>query len=316
MSKNSSGDYAEIGPALMTNVRLHCNVPHYSEINESMIIHPPAYPITEATGEEQNEDIDNKYDLPVFDPECHSESVDHSTQDSALLTHNYSRLKRMESFADVNNDSDTIDLNQCGTLLETPHVYHTLEQAKNRDTSDNSSTDLADEHELSHVMPEHTYHILEKTNTLCSKKASHESVTEKPANFVSPTAVSQENDYDQLVDPRAYNNIILDYSLNNCEMHPLELPMLECVGNDLAKVELSSEIFDDSQYMGVPKKVKNYRLSAGSSKYCGDYERDPVYMERFQTSAGISVSLPNIYQPVKISAMNPIQHYENYKVNN
>lgn len=355
--KGGSGDYAEIGPALITSMHLHtlgANEPHYSEINDPASQHTPrSVPEISASQDEQHPCSNNPYDLPILTADY---LQDHPTatvtSEVSMLSHNYSRLERMVT--------DTIDSEGTSTPSQAigPHIYHILESSLNEPTS-NISPDLPSDVSDSQTeglqskaqlptIPEHPYHILEEQSesSLTQEAEEPEESGEKinPSKSVS-NEESENYGYDRLVDPQIYN--VLTHSMNNpviCVQDTSYSHLEREVTDDLkvgrknvTALECPAEIFDDIQYVTSPllvnegvEKVAGRNgmhealVLAGDegkgrnlSKYYGDYERDPAYMQRLKlnSSGGIgkSMSLPNIYQPLELTTMDPVQVYEKYK---
>lgn len=375
-NKNSTGDYAEIGPELMSSVRFHScggNTSHYSEINDVMLQPMPCETnrnVEETVAPLQESDSKgNPYDEPnsAMKPIQSDPSVAVTTipPENTLLCHNYSRLERMVPFIYVSNESDTTDsenLVENSAFTLNHHYYHTLEQSMNGNTylytdtysaSDQTDGDLysgkilLSNHHLPTIL-EHPYHVLEQSGPLFDADYQDTDILHTCNQYVVSQSVmgdkNENYDYDRLVDPQLYS--LLDHSTTTSGLSKIydvqsgPYSKLDAQvtsqyrrrSKSIAELELSAEIFDDVQYIASPVPTPNSvdeidlntsiedrvesRSSSGEkrySKYNGDYERDPIYMERMKSDDSTkSASLPNIYQPLQVTAMDPIQDYENY----
>lgn len=362
-SKNSNCDYAEIGPELMSSVRFHSfgggTSSHYSEINDFAIQSTLCASESTARAEGKGQSVreftskQNPYDEPdstkfVKRP-APSIPPTSTPPETALLCRNYSRLERTPFYvpAELNTTSGE------ETVTPSHHHYHTLEQSRNgkpllySDGAEQSgSSDLYTGNVLpnGHHLPtilEHPYHILEQSDTLFDDQE-----TRIYNNYVLDGATQgyrqDKYEYDRLVDPQLYN--MLDRSSTNPGLSKIydvksgpysKLDTLtpqykhRSISSSGTELELSTEIFDDMQYitspvptprsadscreMGVSVGMEMQLGDVGTSKYNGDYERDPIYMENIKTPDKFKTSsLPNIYQPLEVTAMDPTTDYEKY----
>ena len=233
-SAHSSGDYAEIGPALVT---LRSQAHDYSEIPE---FQPPLPPIPLSTmpssvsnrfsSHEDEPDTyltpanrENPYDLPV---PPHTEVTTQQSQENLQqhervppptsppppppppLTNNYQIFEKVPKPADTTSSDQVIP-----SLPFRPHDYHILERPSESEVEESSVSQLE-------TIPEHPYHILEEEmeensleDTTVSSlpdigiKAATPGFTDpeieermsESCNQVSSSA--SDGDYDRLVDP-------------------------------------------------------------------------------------------------------------------
>lgn len=377
-SKNSTGDYAEIGPELMSSMRFHSfggDNSHYSEISDIML-QPISYPTSGSNVNEgesndplhDSDTKDNPYDEPDLTkvPETNLPIIATQTPSEMMLCHNYSRLERMVPLIYVTSESDIPDgENHSRASIYHPgqHYYHTLEQSPNgsailcTDAYSESDQEGSDRYTEKYLLPnhlstifEHPYHILEQSDTLFDADYQETKFLQgcNDEDGVLLGIKTENNEYDRLVDPQVYN--ILDHSRNDSglsriydvksgpysklETHTASQQKRK--NKSVTTLDLSTEIFDDVQYIISPvptpkpttpkpmvaidslEDVSESDERKSVSKYYGDYERDPIYMENIKKDGSASndtiksLSLPNIYQPLEVTAMDPVQDYENY----
>lgn len=350
-SEGSSGDYAEIGPALMNSVHFHATAPqcpHYSEINDITL--PP---------------LASVYDEPDL-------KLDTETATSMALPipcHNYSKLERKIPPIYVTSESDASDKENDADSSTTSaaklvDVYSAFdhEAGESSDSSDNSTESLflVNSHHLPTIL-EHPYHILEEPSGLFDMDYQTALISQ---DFKSVGYKSDEKyEYDRLVDPQLYSILerptgVKIYDVQSGPYSKLEgkVPSKSATKRKtVAKLNLSSEVlFDDAQYVS-PIPTPNFTKSPAvtpqashvltppqrslilqsltnessaeqnasqpdadeesPSKYRGDYERDPIYMENIPAGGNpaIKKSKPAsaVYQPLEPSAMDPTPDYEN-----
>lgn len=324
-NKGSTGDYAEIGPALMSSVHFYSSKSHYSEINDIML-QPP----TLEASLQDSANKENLYDQP--DAMKSSAAIDRS--DSC---HSYSKLERKvplirvtscESDASDGKDIESLTLpdNNPYSKLDKSITGNALECNDVDQEGSEFSTESLFVHKKQHLPPileNHTYNILEQTDTSLDTDYQPGNMFQDRSEHADRNDDSYE--YDRLVSPQLYQ--ILDRSAGLSRIYDIQSgpctkieghldSQAQCKRKVVANLELSTEIFDDEQYLSpVPTPNSANRSAEMSdqnesdkrdpSKYCGDYERDPNYM----TS---NLLPPNLYQPIKVNAMDPIPAYENY----
>lgn len=193
-SRNGSGDYAEIGPALVTlrsNYNGTLNTTHdYSEIPEippgvrnPRVHHMPVSGETLQAGSETNEiltegvDSENPYDLPVL-PSLSPDNIMETTEDMGVKMdvelspepHDYHVLEKPPIDFDSSEDT-TLSESSLSTISPnpptSPHSYHILEGPPN------DAQYLYHSHKEEGVcqlqtIPEHPYHVLEESPTSLS----------------------------------------------------------------------------------------------------------------------------------------------------
>jgi hypothetical protein len=196
------------------------------------------------------------------------------------------------------------------------------------------------------TIPEHPYHVLEQPVGIFDAMDYHSplELQDGPltSNFILGF-VNEDNEYDRLVDPELYS--MLDHSIGNpsqgiSKVYDIQngpYSRLEATsqrrpkGRSVADIHVVAEIFDDSQYVGpTPKLATEIDLGEGQklsetatsmsssgarmvggkniSKYKGNYERDPVYMEK-----RLGVKPTATYQPLEVIAMDPVKPYDKPK---
>ena len=321
LSKGSSGEYAEIGPELMSSIHFHSfagSNPHYAEINDVMC-QPICCQISESNvnGEDPPE---NPYDEPDL-----LKLGAPGAQETSIPHHDYSRLERKIPLICITSESD--DEN------DTPHYYNTLgspaEASTLMDTEVHSLPDseesaatylVPNEHQLPTIL-EHPYHVLEQKSDLLDDR--HCEYENSPA-----FCYGNENEYNQHASQQLYNT--LDYSTGLSRVYDVQngpySRLDACVAQkhtSVTNLDISTKIFDDVQYINpvpTPKSPNMENALEGLqdpseneggtskivSKYCGDYERDPVYMENIRSDD----SLPNVYQALESHTMDPVQDYD------
>ena len=356
--KNSTGDYAEIGPELMRSVHFHSRsapMSHYCEINDSML-QPSPYCTTNVDGINDSHGKENPYD----DPDSSIKTVETSSSVAPdappSLNLSYSKLDRMVPFIYVSNETDSTDHENLTGSAPSHHYYHTLEQSTDTSSVDQTDNDfysgkaLLPQNPLPTIL-EHPYHVLDQSGPIFD--ADYQDTDMRPGpglESAPPTMLGNESanyEYDRLVDPQLYS--LLDHSTVNPELSKIydiksgpysrldvqNTSQYRRRSKSITELELSAEIFDDVQYIAAsplptPKSADLSReiylnsraeerspseCSEVASKYNGDYERDPNYIQGMKSGCvdpAKSSSLPNIYQPLQVTAMDPIQDYENY----
>ena len=311
INRNSSGDYAEIGPALMTNVCLQSvdgnKYSHYSEINAVQPAHPP-----DARNQPVEDNSNNYcYDIPILSSSLHQTEVSVTENDctAEAFAHNYSRLKRIIPLVQVNAETIGSE-NIANSSISPAHFYHIptgqeyFHESENGDTSEFT------------IISEHPYHILEQSTTV-----PFDGETSEEGNYY-------EN---ELVDQQLYN--VLDQSINSssagiCDVDDSSSNQHKLTEHSATKSELPIKMLhDDYGTNHVTHKVldahegEDYSGSMEElvtvSKYLGDYERDPIYMERLHetngSNSGNNSSPQDHYQPLEVNSMDPIQNYEKCK---
>lgn len=339
LSKGSTGDYAEIGPELMSSIPFHSfagSNPFYAEINDFML-QPNQTSELSTSGEVLSKDSDNK-ENPYDEPDLKLVSI---------LHHDYSRLERKIPLIYVTSESDGND-NENDTDSSTLHYYNTLESSAGGielvDTEVHSSPNseesdiytgtylVSNKHHLPTIM-EHPYHVLEQQSDLL-----FDMDYQVHGHGEYENSYGDENEYDRLVNPQLYN--MLDYNPGLSRVYDVQngpySKLDACVthrvkrrSKGVTNLDISTEIFDDVQYVSpVPTPKLSNRSTERDmdnaleglldlnkkggkrvSKYCGDYERDPVYMENIRSDES-NDSLPNVYQALESNTMDPIQDYD------
>ena len=355
LSKGSTGDYAEIGPALMSSVRFHssaANNSHYSEINDVMM-QPFTYPAPEIGGprKTQNQDTGNKENL-YDDPDATKPAA------QAAAAHpqtSNSKLERSVPTIYVTSESDESEAENETTCSSAINPYKTSTEiggafsCNDVDTSylgGDSSTgsfSFPNQHPLPTIL-EHPYHVLEQSGGVLFDmdygvlQDHTESRTSNDIPHFSSGYKNEYYEYDRLVDPQLYS--ILDRSISNTgssnsavsnsgisriydiqsgpysKIEPqssLKQQQPKC--KRVTNLDLSTDIFDDAQYVSpvpTPNLTNTGSVETvakedkkGRSKYFGDYERDPIYMENM-----LGEKPTDMYQPLEVSAMDPVQDYE------
>lgn len=358
LSKGSTGDYAEIGPELMSSIRFHSfagSNPHYAEINDIML-QPICCQTSESNtnGEVPSKGSDNK-ENPYDEPDLLKLGAPGATaaQETSIPHHDYSRLERKIPLIYITSESDGND-DENDTDSSTLHYYNTLESSvegsgelvdnEARSSPDSEESDIyagtylvSNKHHLPTIL-EHPYHVLEQQSDVLFdmdyQVQGHGEYENSPA-----FSYGNENEYDRLVNPQLYN--MLDYNpglsrvydvqngpyskLDACVTHRMKRTSKSVTNLDI----MSTDIFDDVQYVSpiqTPKLSNRSterdmnnaleglldlsKIEGGTgksvSKYCGDYERDPVYMENIRSDD----SLPNVYQALESNTMDPVQDYD------
>ena len=420
-STHSSGDYAEIGPALVT---LRSQAHDYSEIPEFRPTPPPIpqsaipssgrYSLHEPepdayltpTGRE------NPYDLPIPPLEEHPQQMQEGQQQQkrapAPTTPPPPPPSNYQIFEKVPRPEDTaaaVDSSeQCSSPPLSPNNYHTLESPSESEFQDSSISQLE-------TIPEHPYHILEEQRRESSLERTPVpslpdlEIKEATPGFTDPevdkeaseshnqsSVSAADGDYDRLVDPPQLYRL-LEHSPSLIQPRIREFPVGGSSYNHLSnfcdalgylspqteETTLSSKsgtasdsssevVFDDPQYTVSPRRKppaskkskielrshshsKPYRFPVQDSvrdaeemdlsKYQGDYERDPSYMELLQQRSsensargstvsddypdstyspltsdtfllpkGSSSDVSHVYQSLETQSMEPKQHYE------
>ncbi len=340
--RDLSGDYAEIGPALiMNNERLHHLHSSYPQpSNPPPLPHPhPRFmafhsSIERAVDPYRISEYENPYDLPILLPE--------NTRPAnfvARRSQNYDILERGLPPVRVREHSGVFsETSSFSTPPDSP-PYHTLESPGIHSalTEISGTLDFPQEHRISRLetIPEHPYHVLEKESVQsASQLSASESTGDSP---VVPFTTDSINDlaYDRLIGPpHLYQILENSPSLNRPRIHrfqfsdhpiesrnehatahltPSHSPDLyirtESLSSD-SSMSSASDVFDDPQYVLSPEPpghsavgdvvnsgcthgkppafVQSLLLqkdSANRSKYCGDYERDPMYMQRLHANS-------------------------------
>lgn len=367
-NKNGDGDYAEIGPELMSSVRFHSyeeTPSHYSEINDAML--QPYHTSESSNMVQEPNSKENPYDEPssTIKPTQTELLPPVATipPNTPLLCHNYSRLERMVPLIYVTNESDPTDNEMLVESSPLASNYHTLEPSANGSAFlySNAYSELGQTDRNLHAGPkvllpssqhlptilEHPYHVLEQSGPIFDA-CYQDTELLYSCNLDDGASVSDRNDYDRLVDPQLYS--LLEHSVTNSGLSKIydvksgpyskldsrTTTQYRRKSKSVTELELSAEIFDDVQYvitspvptpksadmeihLNLESNLEDHAESKSgggvSSKYNGDYERDPIYMERMKCddmSDSKSLSLPNIYQPLQVAAMDPIQDYEKY----
>lgn len=222
---------------------------------------------------------ENPYDEPV--------SVMPAISEASMLDH--SRLVSRTCETDLVGDENSSD---------NSHRYHTLKHSVG--TSLNGSDyDSGTSYELDKHLP------VIPEQMLTGQEMPHPTLGPKMQDS-NENVVYANNEYDRLTGPHFYN--VLEY-------FPAGYG-LSC--DSYSKIDpppMSHDIkFDLHADFGSARDVMTDNTMI-ISKYRGDYERDPKYMEKTQLNCmERSMSLPNIYQPVEVSKMDPIQFYEQYLI--
>ncbi len=353
-SKNSNGDYAEIGPELMSSVRFHSlGNSHYSEITDIML-QPVSCQSSESSAsvEERVEDFsgkENPYDEPdSMKPEISEENASASAScENALLCHNYSRLERMPRIYVTSESDRTSEENQEDKLVTNLH-HHSMEKLakgnpcplreKSGQEESGGLFPLPDKPPLPTIL-EHSYHILEPSDSYFDPEVQGSKSSPTYTDYMDQPVLSCESDYDRLVDPQFYK--ILDRSANLSKIYDiksgpyskLETSQSQYTNESPLKIDLSTEIFDDVQYIASPvptpksadvlqemgtnkghkQDAPDTRSESTGNKYYGDYERDPIYMQKMKGDQANDASKSlNFYQPLEVTAMDPVPDYEHY----
>ena len=195
-NRDLSGDYAEIGPALIMNSdRLH-HLHSYSEIQEAPPLpqaHPRMASFQSNSGPYRTSGYENPYDLPIHPPEETRSGVDEIDSNTC----GYHVLERIIPTGQRSTDNQTeigpgliSESSSFSTLPDSPpHNYHTLENPDNLgkgshvlSSSSGDSTHDQQLYNLTHhlpfqpqpydstqerrmsrleTIPEHPYHLLE-----------------------------------------------------------------------------------------------------------------------------------------------------------
>lgn len=349
ISKGSTGDYAEIGPALMSSMRFHssttANNSHYSEIN-GIELQPFSHPAPEssASGEAQDTSSQDTNEHAYDEPDSAKMETVVGTSAPPILSHNYSKLERKIPLIYVTSESEESSEGEyyAESTLSTTQSYHYTAGAGCNDVyaydqeasemSGSSGTFQAPVKDHLPTILEHPYHILEQSGVLFDLDYQSASVVQDQNESRADTVDCSKDEYDRLVDPALYS--ILDRSISNPRFSDPEFSRIYDVtsgpysklepirvqpkSKSVTKLELSAEIFDDEQYVS-PVPTPNLATSRpiadmeitdrdkknGRSKYYGDYERDPIYMENIR-----SERTTDTYQPLEVNTMDPIQDYE------
>ena len=357
-SKNSNGDYAEIGPELMSSVRFHSlGNSQYSEITDTML-----QPVscqssdTSASVEARVEEFNGK-ENPYDEPDS-IKQVSESTPSTAsstlsenlILCHNYSRLERMIPQIYVTSESDSTEENQPDSSTSNLGQQPSLEKSNGAAVLLGESLSASCQEESgtyagiypppnkpSHLptILEHPYHILEQFDPDCQERKSSPSYSDYMDQPVL-NHESENSEYDRLVDPQFYQ--IMDraalskiYDIKSGPYSKLETTQSQHTNVNLLKLDLPTEIFDDVQYIAspipTPKSADTFQETYTNgncgqdasdtrigSKYYGDYERDPIYMQKIKVDQADNTSTRslNFYQPLEVTAMDPVPDYEHY----
>lgn len=420
-SEHSSGDYAEIGPALLT---LRSQTHDYSEIPDFQPPLPPI-PLSTMPGGVSNRysphedeldtylppaDRENPYDLPVHATNVTAQQLQESPQQQDRAPPPTSPPppppppSNYQIFEKVPKPTETVASEKLASSSPPfhPHDYHVLERQPESEVEESSISQLE-------TIPEHPYHILEEQAEENSESLESTIVPSLPdigikeatPGFTDPeieermsesgnqfTASTADGDYDRLVDPPQLYRL-LEHSPSLIQPRIREFPVrgyhLSNISENVGGVrylspqteettlssksgtlsDTSSEVvFDDPQYTMSPRRTvpalkietrsHGHGKSSGHvqesvrdadeqdlSKYLGDYERDPSYMEQLhqrssENSArgstgsddypnstyslltsgalllpkGASSDFPHVYQSLETETMDPRQQYE------
>ena len=227
-SLRGSGDYAEIGPPLVT-LRSQALGHDYSEIPEIL---PPYFRSGDPTSDQQTQesyispDDENPYDIPTVPPdlrppqEAQSDTTGDSSSADSSETRNYHILERIPLSAHhPAPTSPPPSLPQDDTSPSppmSPHNYHVLEDPPYQDTQYPHTAALEKGTSRLQTIPEHPYHVLEEKSK--SRECSTESegisieqeMKEATPGFTDPeieerssaeTKELEDGEYDRLVGP-------------------------------------------------------------------------------------------------------------------
>lgn len=328
---NNNSHYSEI-----SDVMLQPKVSLNPEVRES-----------EQTQETGNKE--NPYDVSDPSDE-NTQVLASSPQKTSILSQNYSRLESMVPLACIADDVTNGETHTDSSTQNGQHYYHTLEESVSGIPTLSSYNSSGSEQEEDYTgtvlcclptIPEHPYHILEHHDSIEETEALYAYGDAK-----NGTTPSVNCDYDRLVDPQLYSMLsrsISDaglsriYDIKSGLYSKLEIQLDPKL---TAKLDPSTDIFDDVQYL-TPKPTDVHQEADASprspkrgqetdtsdlqggltdlrgkddfecaSKYCGDYERDPVYMEKYNIKQ-FEETQSSLYQKLDIAEMDPIQDYEN-----
>lgn len=298
LSKGSTGDYAEIGPALMSSVRLHstANRSHYSEINDAVQMFSYSRPENGDTRNTEIEDAGNKQNL-YNDPDS-----DDQVPSAPPETSSYSKLERLVPMIYVTSESGESEVENenettCLPLAVDPYKTTTWKSGTGEDfscsdadqagESSAGSFSFPDQHPLPTIF-EHPYHVLEQSGSVLDKeyqppRALQNEDKSHNRNGILHSSSGYKNEhyeYDRLADLQLYS--ILDRSISNPgfsslavsnpgisriydiqngpygKLEPKASSEVQPKSKHIAELNMSADIFDDAQYVS-PVPTPNIR---------------------------------------------------------
>ncbi len=298
--KESSGEYAEIGPAIIATVAQHMtDNPHYSPIDGSMLKPPQTKSCTNPLLQHlDNHIIENPYDTLTSPKELNgaANEVDKS----------YSRLDRV-----VSSGGPIVEKN-LSISGEAPEQTEGSKHTEVFDQTTNSQTTTISEE--TGKVAEHPYYILEKPKDTIETSSSSDteswsSNSCQSIHLPKDSGISLEN-HDALASPvdeeryQTSDNFSFHDTQRNTYDHLEAHDTTEMKYQNLDYLEPVSMINNNK----LPKENSPSCSKEGSEssvKYSGDYERDPSYMERAHNSETPS----SHYQTLVESTMEPSDNY-------
>ena len=286
--KEGSGEYAEIGPAIIATVAQHMtDNPHYSSIDNSML-KPPEVHLQRREHPDGSHIIENPYDALTSPKETHNtpNGIDKP----------YSRLDRMiptsggpgkekqaaASTAEISLTSEQtlskISPSVGEVVANTEHPYYILEGPKDATETSSDTDSWSTSSSQSIHLPKDSENKLDNPDRRDSPEEERYQTSDNFSFHDTP-----KNAYDHL---EARN--VMDSE----ESKYRNLEYLEPV-NTVKPKEIREDDSNSSEENGT------------TLKYSGDYERDPIYMERIHNS----VTPTSHYQTLVESTMDPSDNY-------
>lgn len=273
---------------------------HYSHITDTIIKQPQSLscssyaPYTDPSADGFHI-VENPYDAPIA-PKNAEAAVSESEPDIC-----YSRLDRIVPNSLVQPTTDI-----CSPEIVSSYIEPTEQPEPEDASSSHMETPSSLEEEN-----EHPYHILEERRA--------EAPTTDSSSSSSGTQVPEEdgNSSEGLLESSSRSDVLQQTSDKNYDVLKSPYDHLECPESHNTIVVKYSNL--EGFLKPIPTKQES--LHAGGTvtdysddilKYSGDYERDPIYMERLQQVD--SKTSPFHYQSLVLATMNPAEDYTKLQV--